>query len=115
MKSCVLATKDVYKRQILGEHGRATGREKDARHQIENVVRTIAEHDALHADARPLGQRLFQQEAVRVARQVRHRLFRSGTRFRAHAERIFVGRQLDDLVDCEPISRANWVIGLPGW
>jgi hypothetical protein len=87
---------------ILGEDRRASRREKHAGDQIEHVVRAVAEHDALAAEAAALGKGVFESKVVRVARQVVDRCEDCRTRLRTHAERIFVGGELDDLLDGNP-------------
>jgi hypothetical protein len=62
----------------------------------------------------PLGQGRDQVELVRIALDAGQRRLDRLARLRAHAQRVLVGGQLDDLLDRRPIWRASSVIGLPG-
>jgi hypothetical protein len=89
---------------MLREDRRASRSEEGERHQLEHVVRAVAEHDRGHVDAITPGERRFQVEAVAVgiARDLADRRLDRGAGARADAVRILVRGELDDSLLLQP-------------
>ena len=89
-----------------GKHGGTARCEENPGRQVEHVVRTIAQHHLLLRHAMAFGDRRDQLELVRVtldaAIYANERRLDRLARLRTHAQRVFVGGQLDDLLDRNP-------------
>ena len=93
-----LCRQRIDRERVLRHYRGTPGSEEGERHELEHVVRAVAEHDRWHLDAIAPGKRLLQLEAVaiRVARDLRERRVDRRARPRADAARILVRGQLDD-------------------
>ena len=93
-----LRREGIHRERVLREHRGASRCEEGERHQLEHVVRAVAEHDRVHVDVEARGERGLQLEAVavRIAADFAERGVDRGTRARTDAERVLVGGQLDD-------------------
>ena len=103
---------------VLRIHRRAPGPEEGERHQLEHVVRAVAEHDLRHVDA---------VAPRRAPASARSRCRPGSARSRASARSIAArvrgpmprGFSLEASLtmpaSSSPISRASSEIGLPGW
>lgn len=83
---------------MLAEYGVQTRRQVSARHQLQNVVGTVAQRHLIQLDAALLGQQGFECKtvAVRVAGQFRQRIADDRQRLGARAQGILIACQLDD-------------------
>src|SRR5690606_41090413 len=89
---------------VLRVHRARSRREEGARHHLQNVVGTVAEHDALGRHAKLRAERLLElvAAAVGVARELGDGGRDRGRRLGAHAERVFVRGELDDVGFAQP-------------
>ena len=100
--ACRKRSDRINSKSMLRKNRRATRRQKNASNHIQHIVGAITEHDALHAEAGMIGQRALQTEVIRVTLQRTKRFFQRHLRLRAHAQRVFVGRELDDTLYRKP-------------
>ena len=87
----------VNSKGVLRKYRRPARSKKNTGDQIEDIVRAVAEHDALYAEPGVIGERFFQVKIVGIALQRPGRLFQRRLGLRAHAQWILVGSKLDDL------------------
>ena len=94
----------IHRERVLGQHRGAAGSEEGERHQLEHVVRAVAEDDRRRVDAVARRERLLQLEAVAVgvARDPADRRLDRRASPRADAARVLVRGELDDAGFVEP-------------
>jgi hypothetical protein len=103
-------------KRVLGVDRFELRRQERARGKLQHVVRPVTEHDRRRVDREAAGERLFQLEAIaiRIAREIDDRTLDRPLRERGDADRILVGRQLDDAGFGESQLAGQLEMGLPG-
>ena len=89
----------INRKGMCREDCRATWRQKDLSNQFKNVVRTITQNNLVSFHASMLGQCFFQLKIIGVACKTIDRCLHCNLCLWAHAQRVFVGCQLDNRLD----------------
>ena len=89
----------IHREGMLGENGGTTGGQENAGDQVEHIIRAVAENDLILGNAAPFGDLGDEVELVGVALDPADGFLDGLPGLRAHAQRVFVGGQLDDAID----------------
>jgi hypothetical protein len=113
--ACGLHDHRVHDERRVWHHGLVTRPEERVDDQLDQLVRSVPEHDVLRRHAVALGERLAQvvAAAVRVAVQVRQRLEDRLLHALRRRQRVLVRRELDRVVHAElPLQLLDGLAGL---